>query len=157
MKNLDEVDSLLNGRLADSIKEEVLSSEMGNITTTGVTIRRDYRKVIAVGLGDTNVLEQTDLQNIFGKLFQFLKDTDAQRVQVLFDTFKYDAIRPAEAFGLMSVISVHEFESYKTDRKPLFINAAAVTVTGAGNVKPEIERYQKLGRSIAMARDFSET
>src|SRR5699024_4824548 len=42
-------------------------------------------------------------------------------------------------------------------RKPLFINAAAVTVTGAGNVKPEIERYQKLGRSIAMARDFSET
>ncbi|WP_020007823.1 leucyl aminopeptidase family protein [Salinicoccus albus] len=157
MKNRDEVDSLLNGMLADSIKEEVLSSEMGDITTTGVTIQRDYRKVIAVGLGDTNILEQTDLQHIFGKLFQFLKETDTQRVQVLFETFKYAPIRPAEAFGLMSVISVHEFESYKTDRKSLFTNEAAVTVTGAKDAEAEIERYQKLGRSIAMARDFSET
>lgn len=157
MKNLDEVDSLLNGMLADSIKKEVLSSEMGEITTTGVTIQRDYHKVIAVGLGDTNIIEQTDLQIIFGKLFQFLKETDTKRAQILFDTFNCNSTGLAEAFGLMSVISVHEFESYKTDRAALFVDEAAITVTGGEDIKADIERYQKLGQSIAMARDFSET
>ncbi|WP_411843584.1 leucyl aminopeptidase family protein [Salinicoccus sp. HZC-1] len=157
MDNFEEVDTLLNGLTASIVEEEVLKTELGVITTTGVTIQTDYRKVIAVGLGDTARLGQTDIQEAFGRLFQYLKDTNTKDGQLLLDTFPYDPGKLAEALGLMSVISIYEFESYKTDRKPLFAGEAKLMITSRRDVKETIIRANKLGESIALARNFSET
>ncbi|AKG73300.1 leucyl aminopeptidase [Salinicoccus halodurans] len=157
MDNFEEVDTLLNGLTARIVEEKVLSAEPGVVTTTGVTIQTDYRKVIAVGLGDAAGLDQTDIQRYLGKLFQYLKDTGTKEGQLLMGTFPYDQEKLAEALGLMSVISIYEFESYKTDRGPLFSDEAALLITGSRDVREPVSRGVRLGESIAMARNFSET
>lgn len=157
MDNFEEVDTLLNGWTASIVEEKVLSTEPGVITTTGVTNQTDYRKVIAVGLGDVDKLDQGDVQEFSGKLFQYLKDTNTKDGQLLLDTFPFDKNRLAETLGLMSIISIYEFESYKTDKNPLFASAAKLLITSGREVRASVEKGVKLGESIAMARSFSET
>lgn len=157
MDRFGEVDTLLNGLTARIVEEKVLSTEAGVITTTGATIQTDYHKVIAVGLGDAEKLDQTDVQAYFGRLFQYLKDTDTKDGQLLLDTFPYDTRKLAEALGLMSVISIYEFESYKTEKKPLFADEANILITSSEDVKGSVGRGVMLGESITLARNFSET
>ncbi len=157
MDNFEEVNTLLNGQLEKSVEGKVLSTEPGKVTTTGVTIQTDYRKVIAVGLGEAVKLEQTDIQECLGRLFQYLQGTDTTDGQLLVETFPYDKDKLGEALGLMSVISIYEFESYKTDRKPLFTDTAELLITGSENIKEHVNRGVMIGSSIALARSFSET
>src|SRR5699024_3228206 len=124
---------------------------------TGMMIQTDYRKVIAVGLGQADSLDQPAVQELFGKLFQYLQDTDTKEGQLLLDTFPYDKTLLAEAIGLMSVVSVYEFESYRADRDASFSDQAELLITGVADVRGAVERGEALGRGIAMARSFSET
>ncbi|GAB3064768.1 leucyl aminopeptidase family protein [Salinicoccus sesuvii] len=157
MSNYEEVDTLLNGQLQAIIKENVLSTEFGAVTTTGVVIQRDYHKVIAVGLGDVSLLDRIRLSEAFGSMFQFLKDTDTIKGQILLDTFPVEVHSAAELLGLMANISVYEFYSYKMDQPPLFSETATFSVTSSIDVKETVSRYGKLGEGINMARNFSET
>lgn len=157
MDNFEEVDTLLNGLTERIVGQKVLSSEAGKITTTGMMIQTDYRKVIAVGLGQADSLDQPAVQELFGKLFQYLQDTDTKEGQLLLDTFPYDKTLLAEAIGLMSVVSVYEFESYRADRDASFSDQAELLITGVADVRGAVERGEALGRGIAMARSFSET
>src|SRR5699024_5705749 len=157
MDNFEEVDTLLNGLTERIVGQKVLSSEAGKITTTGMMIQTDYRKVIAVGLGQADSLDQPAVQELFGKLLQYLQDTDTKEAQLLLDTFPYDKTLLAEAIGLMSVVSVYEFESYRADRDASFSDQAELLITGVADVRGAVERGEALGRGIAMARSFSET
>ena len=157
MENYEEVDTLLGGQMDAIIKEDVLSTEFSAVTTTGVTIQRDYRKVIAIGLGAIDKLDSVRLSEALGRMFQFMKDTDTVRGQILLDTFPVDMDMLAEALGIMAEISVYEFNTYKTDQAPLFSEEATFTITSSEEVEERISRYRKVGAAIAMARNFSET
>lgn len=157
MENYEEVDTLLGGQMDAIIKEDVLSTEFSAVTTTGVTIQRDYRKVIAIGLGAIDKLDSVRLSEALGRMFQFMKDTDTVRGQILLDTFPVDMDMLAEAMGIMAEISVYEFNTYKTDQAPLFSEEATFTITSSEAVEERISRYRKVGAAIAMARNFSET
>lgn len=157
MKNYEEVDTLLGGQMDTIIRESVLSTEFSAVTTTGVTIQRDYRKVIAVGLGAIDQLDSVRLSEALGRMFQYLKDTDTVRGQILLDTFPVDMDMLAEAVGIMAEISVYEFNTYKTDDAPLFSEEAMFSITSNEVVEERISRYRKVGAAIAMARNFSET
>lgn len=157
MENHEEVDTLLGGQMDAIIKEDVLSTEFSAVTTTGVTIQRDYRKVIAIGLGAIDKLDSVRLSEALGRMFQFMKDTDTVRGQILLDTFPVDMDMLAEAVGIMAEISVYEFNTYKTDQAPLFSEEAMFSITSSEAVEERISRYRKVGAAIAMARNFSET
>lgn len=157
MENYEEVDTLLGGQTDAIIKEDVLSTEFSAVTTTGVTIQRDYRKVIAIGLGEIDKLDSVRLSEALGRMFQFMKDTDTVRGQILLDTFPVDMDMLTEALGIMAEISVYEFNTYKTDQAPLFSEEATFTITSSEAVEERISRYRKVGAAIAMARNFSET
>jgi len=157
MDDFEEVDTLLNGLTEKIVEQKVLSTEAGKITATGMMIGTEYRKVIALGLGKADSLDQPAVQELFGKLFQYLKDTDTRRGQLLPGTIPYDKTLLGEALGLMSVISVYEFESYRADRDGSFSDEAELLITGSPGVKEAVERGEALGRGIAMARSFSET
>lgn len=157
MENYEEIDTLLNGHLQAIIKEKVLSTEFGVVTTTGVIIQRDYRKVIAIGLGEASLLDRVKLSEALGSMFQFLKDTDTVKGQILLDTFPVDSHTAAEQLGIMVETSVYEFNSYKMDQAPLFIETAVFSVTSSVDIKETVSHYRKLGQGIIMARNFSET
>ena len=157
MENYEEVDTLLGGQMDAIIKEDVLSTEFSSVTTTGVTIQRDYRKVIAVGLGKVEALDPVRLSEALGRMFQFLKETDTVRGQILLDTFPVDVDLLAETMAIMAEISVYEFNTYKTNQPPLFSEEAVFSITSRTDIEGRMSRYKKVGESIVMARNFSET
>src|SRR5699024_7510303 len=154
MDDFEEVDTLLNGLTEKIVEQKVLSTEAGKITATGMMIGTEYRKVIALGLGKADSLEQPAGQELFGKLFQYLKDTDTRRGQLLPGTIPYDNALLSEALGLMSVISVCALQSYSADRDGSRSDDAELAITGRPGVKEAVERGEALGRGVAMARSF---
>lgn len=155
--NFEEVDTLLNGQLEEMVEKGILSAEFKEITATGVHIQQDYRKVIAIGLGDEEASEGTGLLEVFGTLFQYLKQCDIAEGQILMDTFEVEGQNSAEALAIMSEASIYEFYSYKTNAGPGFAETAHFSLTGTRNIKNDVAYYSTVGESIALARNFSET
>ena len=52
MQNFDEVNNILNNQLDDMKKQQVISSELGEITSSAVIIDNQIVKLISVGLGN---------------------------------------------------------------------------------------------------------
>lgn len=155
LKNFDELDTLLNGLTEEILAANVLSDEYGKVTTTGVTIQREYRKVIAVGLGDSSELTALKIQKAIGKLFQFMaKDKDLQ-AQFILHTFAFEPTEVADAVGLMSAVSNHELTGYDTAGKKLFQDDLNVTLVSKSSVEAAFRHGQTLGGSITLARDFA--
>ena len=80
LKNFTELDTLLNGAAKELLEAGALSSKARKITTTAVTIQRQYRKVIAVGLGQGNDLTVLKLQEAIGSLFQYMEDESINKI-----------------------------------------------------------------------------
>src|SRR5699024_11793805 len=99
MDDLEEVETLVNGLTEKKVEQKVLSTEARKITATGMMIGTEYRKVIALGLGKADSLDQPAVQELFGKLFQYLKDTDTRRGQLLPGTSPYDKTLLGEELG----------------------------------------------------------
>ena len=155
LKNFDELDTLLNGLTEEIISANVLSDKYGKVTTTGVTIQRKYRKVIAVGLGDSSELTALKVQKAVGKLFQFMageKDTEAQ---MILDTFAFEPVEVADAVGMMAAVSNHGLTGYDSSDKKQFHDELNITLVTKADVKASFEHGAALGSSITLARDFA--
>lgn len=155
LKNFDELDTLLNGLTEEIISANVLSDKYGKVTTTGVTIQRKYRKVIAVGLGDSSELTALKVQKAVGKLFQFMageKDTEAQ---MILDTFAFEPVEVADAVGMMAAVSNHGLTGYDSSEKKQFHDELNITLVTKADVKASFEHGAALGGSITLARDFA--
>ena len=155
LKNFDELDTLLNGLTEEIISANVLSDKYGKVTTTGVTIQRKYRKVIAVGLGDSSELTALKVQKAVGKLFQFMageKDTEAQ---MILDTFAFEPVEVADAVGMMAAVSNHGLTGYDSSDKKQFHDELNITLVTKADVKVSFEHGAALGGSITLARDFA--
>ncbi len=155
LKNFDELDTLLNGLTEEIISANVLSDKYGKVTTTGVTIQRKYRKVIAVGLGDSSELTALKVQKAVGKLFQFMageKDTEAQ---MILDTFAFEPVEVADAVGMMAAVSNHGLTGYDSSDKKQFHDELNITLVTKTDVKASFEHGAALGGSITLARDFA--
>jgi leucyl aminopeptidase len=152
----EEIDILLNGMLQDLVEEKILLTEFGAISTTAVTIQTELKKVIAIGLGDVAQLDSKKIHELFGHLFQYLKDTKSLSCQILLDTFPVKAVR-GEALGYMSQVSIYEFDNYKKEREQHHSSDHVITVTTEDMVSAEIEKGMTIGKSVNIARDISET
>lgn len=151
LKNFTELDTLLNGAAKELLEAGVLSSKARKITTTAVTIQRQYRKVIAVGLGQGNDLTVLKLQEAIGSLFQYMEDESINKVQVILDSFGFDLSEVADAFGLMSELSTFRMVGYTTDDKKQFSENLELTLVSKQALTLEFEHGRKLGASIKVA------
>lgn len=155
LKNFDELDTLLNGLTEEIISANVLSDKYGKVTTTGVTIQRKYRKVIAVGLGDSSELTALKVQKAVGKLFQFMAGENDSKAQFILDTFAFEPKEVADAIGMMSAVSNHVLMGYDTSDKKQFRDELDVTLITKEDVKAGYDHGAALGSSIVLARDFA--
>lgn len=155
LKHFEELDTLLNGLTEQIISANVLSDELGKVTTTGVTIQREYRKVIAVGLGEIEELSTLKIQRAIGKLFQFMASEKDNKAQFLLHTFAFDPAEAAHAIGLMSIVSNHKLAGYDTADKKQFHDDLIVTIVSKEDVRENFENGDQLGSSIALARDYA--
>ena len=157
LDNFEEVDALLGGSLEAMVKEKVLSTKRGSISSTGATIQTEYKKVITVGLGNKNELGYKEMISVFAHLFKHLRKEKIDTAQVLLDSFSYDNGNLGEVLPVALYMAVHEFDSYKSDKKPYYIDQLNLTLTSAQDLESDIEKYKYLGEGIALARDYSET
>lgn len=157
LSNYDDVDSLLNGVLEELVNKKVLSSEFGEITSTGVTIQTKVKKIIAIGLGKEESLTSHKMHKVFGKLFQHLKKNNETSGQLLFETFSGSLQPVAEAIGYMSHVSVYEYAGKKYRENLPFLSAFELTVTSAQPVEEYVSKGMIIGRSVNGAREISET
>lgn len=155
LKNFDELDTLLNGLTEEIISANVLSDTFGKVTTTGVTIQRQYRKVIAVGLGDSGELTALKVQKAVGKLFQFMAGEKDSKAQFILDTFAFEPEEVADAVGMMSAVSNHGLTGYDTSDKKQFHDELNVTLVTKEDVKAGFDHGAALGSSIVLARNFA--
>ena len=155
LKNFDELDTLLNGLTEEIILANVLSDTFGKVTTTGVTIQRQYRKVIAVGLGDSGELTALKVQKAVGKLFQFMAGEKDSKAQFILDTFAFEPEEVADAVGMMSAVSNHGLTGYDTSDKKQFHDELNVTLVTKEDVKAGFDHGAALGSSIVLARNFA--
>lgn len=155
LKNFDELDTLLNGLTEEIISANVLSDKYGKVTTTGVTIQRQYRKVIAVGLGDSSELTALKVQKAVGKLFQFMAGEKDTEIQIILDTFSFEPEEVADAVGMMSAVSSHKLTGYDSSDKKQFHDELDITLVTKADVKSAYEHGASLGSSITLARDFA--
>ena len=156
LSNFDDVDSLLNGVLEELVKEKVLSTKFGEITSTGVTIQTEVKKIIAIGLGKRQDMTSHKMHKVFGRLFQHLKNNDETSAQLLFETFG-GAGQTAEAIGYMSHVSVYEYTGKKHREEKPFLESFELTVTSMLPVEADVTKGMIIGRSVNSARDISET
>lgn len=155
LKNFNELDTLLNGLTEEIISANVLSDTFGKVTTTGVTIQRKYRKVIAVGLGDSSDLTALKVQKAVGKLFQFMAKNKDLKAQLILHTFAFEPAEVADAAGLMSAISNHKLMGYNSSSDPSFLAELDLTIVSNTNVEEAFRHGEALGGSITLARDFA--
>lgn len=155
LKNFDELDTLLNGLTEEIISANVLSDTFGKVTTTGVTIQRQYRKVIAVGLGDSGELTALKVQKAVGKLFQFMAGEKDSKAQFILDTFAFEPEEVADAVGMMSAVSNYGLTGYDTSDKKQFHDELNVTLVTKEDVKAGFDHGAALGSSIVLARNFA--
>ncbi|SOC44154.1 leucyl aminopeptidase family protein [Salinicoccus kekensis] len=157
LPDFDEVDSLLNGGLRDLVDERVLSTAFGEITSTGVTIQTEVKKVIAIGLGETGELTSDKIHKVFGRLFQHLKKGSVESASLMFDTFNHDVRTTAEALGYMSNVSIFEYAGKKHQDESPFLTGFELMITSKEPVEDYVSYGRTLGESVNFARVFSET
>ncbi len=157
LPNFDEVDSLLNGVLRELVDEKVLSTKFGEITSTGVTIQTEVKKVIAIGLGDTSKLTSDKIHKVFGRLFQHLKKNETETALLMFETFSHDMKTTAEAIGYMSNVSIFEYTGKKHQDENSFLTDFELTITSGTPIEDYVAAGRVIGESVNFARMFSET
>lgn len=155
MKNFAELDTLLNGLTKEIITSNVLSTKLNKVTTTGVTIQREYRKVVAVGLGDASQLTVLKVQEALGNVFQFMEKEKDNKAQIILDTFAFEAAEVADAIGLMAKVSTYEPVGYTSDSKQQFSEGLTLTLVTEHDVTKYFEHGEKVGSSINLARNFA--
>ena len=101
MQNFDEVNNILNNQLDDMKKQQVISSELGEITSSAVIIDNQIVKLISVGLGNLKEIKEKDYQKIYGQLSRYLSLNKIEQVNLLDNTFVSQMSRMNHAYIIL--------------------------------------------------------
>lgn len=138
----------------------LISSKVGDIASTAVTIEGQMYRLITVGLGNLNQLKAQDYLKIWGKLFQYLQQGAIAKINLKVNTFLAKSLESETIFNLMGLQSeqaIYQFDDYKSDKKAPFHLKTVLDCDQVSDYTAPIEAGQKLGRAINRARDLSNT
>lgn len=160
MQNFNEVNNILNNQLDDMKKQQVISSELGEITSSAVIIDNQIIKLISVGLGNLKEIKEKDYQKIYGQLSRYLTLNKIEQVNLLDNTFVSQNVTNESRlyhFGWMSQQSVFNFDNYKSNKSaPIEATVTFITETN-DDILTSFKQGEVLGDSINLARTFSQT
>ncbi|HGH0783649.1 TPA: M17 family metallopeptidase [Staphylococcus pseudintermedius] len=138
----------------------LISSKVGEIASTAVTIENQMYRLITVGLGNLNQLKAQDYLKIWGKLFQYLQQGAIAKINLKVNTFLAKSLESETIFklmGLQSEQAIYQFDDYKSDKKAPFYLKMVLDCDQVSDYTDPIEVGQKLGRAVNRARDLSNT
>lgn len=151
LSHFDTLDALFNGHLQVAIEEGVLSTKLGQVSTTGSLLQTEYRKIITVGLGQSEKLTRLNMQEALGNVFQYIVKNKNKEVAIELESFIIDSEEFSYDIGLLSEMSTYEVYSHKKRED------TEVEVSLLGTIdKDMMLKGQLEGRAINFARDFSE-
>ncbi|QTN12578.1 leucyl aminopeptidase family protein [Mammaliicoccus vitulinus] len=160
MHNFDEVNNILNGQLDSLKKQQIISSELGEITSSAITVNHHVIKLIAVGLGNLKEIKENDYQVIYGNLSRYLQNNKIENINLLDDTFLTQSVTDKERlyrFGWLSKQAVFQFDHYKSNKSANVETMINFITSSHEDVKSFIAQGEILGDSINLARTYSQT
>lgn len=148
----------INDKLKTLKQHQMISTNIGSISTTMINLNDQFVKLITVGLGNVKSTNHSDYLKAFGHLFQYLKKNRISHVSFLFDTFQAHALSKeaiAEILGQQSIQSIYEFDNYKTDKSMPYQIDLDITTSEEDDIATAIEQGQAIASAINLARDYS--
>jgi leucyl aminopeptidase len=137
--------------------DHIVGSQVGKIYQTQLQINDKKYRLVTIGLANLKQLTSSDIAEVFGNLFQFLKAENVTTASLLFDSFEAKELpveRIAELLGQQSMRSIYEFDNYKTTKKApyeLIINLHSENQS----IITSVQQGQAIGQAINLARDYS--
>ncbi|MEB8126067.1 leucyl aminopeptidase family protein [Staphylococcus succinus] len=150
-------DEDINELLKTLKHNQIISSNVGHVSSTQVLLNGNYVKLISVGLGNLKTSNSSDFLIVFGKLFQHLKNDRIFKGALLFDTFAskiLSKLELAELLGRQSEQSIYQFDSYKTDKTAPYQIDLDIH-TNDEDVKHALADGLAVASAINLARDYS--
>lgn len=155
-------DIIING---DNINEhlkllkqnQIVSTNVGTVSSTMLTIRDEYTKLITVGIGNVKIATYSDYLKVFGNLFQYLQQYRITQASFILETFNTQALSRkmvAEILGQQSNRAIYQFDNYKTDKLAPYELTLDIH-TNDDDILKSIDEGQVIGSSINLARDYS--
>lgn len=138
-------------------QNHLIGSSLGKVYQTHFQLQDEHYRLISVGLGNLKQLDYTQLLQVFGKLFQFLKSEHILSASLLFESFiskKVSRKDVAEVLGQQSVRAIYQFDNYKSNKSALYSPTIFVH-SDAENIADAITQGKVLGESINTARTYS--
>ncbi|ARJ52017.1 M17 family metallopeptidase [Staphylococcus lutrae] len=137
---------------------QVINAKKGAVSSTAILLEGQMHRIVTVGLGNTNQLQDHDYLQIWGALFRFLQQTTVTQINFKVHTFLTKSVSSEVIFklmGLQSEQALYQFDDYKSHKKPAFRLQMGGNCAQLADYSPFIEGGQKLGRAINKARDLS--
>lgn len=122
---------------------DIISSKVGDIASTAVTIEGQMHRLITVGLGNLNQLKAQDYLKIWGKLFQYLQQGAIAKINLKVNTFLAKSLESETIFNLMGLQSeqaIYQFDDYKFDKKHRSILKWYWIVTKCQTIQRQLKR-----------------
>ncbi|SUM37230.1 cytosol aminopeptidase [Mammaliicoccus fleurettii] len=160
MHNFEEVNNILNGQLDNLKKQQIISSELGEVTSTAVTVNNNIVKLISIGLGNLKEIKENDYQVIYGNLSRYLHSNKIETVNLFDDTFLTQNVTEKERlyrFGWLSKQAVFQFDHYKSNKSANVETKINFISTSNEDIESYIKHGEILGDSINLARTYSQT
>lgn len=161
-KDLDQLKNLhtVNERELDHLKDlrqlGIIRSEFGKVSSTLYEINQQQHRFVTVGLGEGNY-QLHHYQQIFGKLFQYLKKEEISKASILLASFSStssDLEELSEILGLQSERAIYEGALLQTPQQSAY-QLELIVHTSQQEVKQAIHSGQIIGRGINQARQLS--
>ncbi len=160
MHNFDEINQILDGQLENLKKQQIISSELGKITSTAIIINGQVVKLIAVGLSNLKEIKENDYQIVYGNLSRYLQSNRIEEVHLLDDTFVSQNVSNQERayrFGWLFTQATFVFDTYKSNKSANVNTVINYVTTTTEDVTTFINQGEILGESVNLARTYSQT
>ncbi|PNZ13829.1 leucyl aminopeptidase family protein [Staphylococcus simiae] len=138
--------------------QHIIGSTLGKIYSTALMIDGHYKRLVTIGLGNLKKLQYADMLNIWGTLFQYMKDEHIVNSYLMLDSLitKYSKNNDMLfSCALQSVRSIYQFDDYASNKRAPF-NLDIYLQSNEAIDTTIIHNGQIIGQAINLVRDISQ-
>ncbi|WP_347563486.1 leucyl aminopeptidase family protein [Staphylococcus simiae] len=136
----------------------IIGSTLGKIYSTALMIDGKYKRLVTIGLGNLKNLQYADMLNIWGTLFQYMKDEHIVNSFLILDSLitKYNKNNDMLfSCGLQSERSIYQFDDYSSNKRAPF-NLDIYLQSNKDIDTSIIQHGQIIGQAINLVRYMSQ-
>jgi leucyl aminopeptidase len=155
-----EVDDLTGGVLSRALETSRFKGKKGDLLEILAPNGLDVSRVVLFGMGESEKIGQTDLEDLGGRLVQKLNSSGARNVTVILDGLGECAVKDSDAAAFVAFgakLAAYRFTRYKTEddpaSEPSLVRMTVACKTSAGARKTFVD-LEAVAEGVFMTRDL---